>query len=93
MKWVEIRLAFPNQWIVVEALSAHTDSLGKRVITDFSLIEPCADSTAAFNKYRDLHKKNSCKEYYFLHTSKETLEIEERPWVGIRNNYANPASL
>jgi hypothetical protein len=93
MNWSEIRQTFPEQWIVVEALNAHTDSLGNRVINDFSVIEQCSDGTVAFNKYRELHKNNKSKEYYYLHTSREKLVIEERLWVGIRIDNANPASI
>lgn len=93
MTWTEIRQSFPNQWIVVEALGAHTDSHGSRIIKDFIVIEQCSDGKAAFDKYRELHNNNKSKEYYYLHTSREKLEIEERKWVGIRINNENPASI
>jgi hypothetical protein len=31
-----------------------------------------------------LHKLEPCKEYYYLNTNREVLEIEEKKWVGIR---------
>ena len=88
MEWYSIREKFPNQWVVVEALSAHTDSQGKRIITDLNIIEVCPDGKSAFARYRDLHIKNLNGEYYYLHTSREQLDIEETTWVGIRKQSA-----
>lgn len=88
MDWNTIRQKHPNQWLVVEANSAHTDTSGKRIITDLNIIEFCADGKSAFEKYRDLHLKNHTGEYYYLHTNREKLDIEETSWVGIRKQSA-----
>jgi hypothetical protein len=84
MNWNEIRSAYPHKWLVVEAINAHTDRNNKRIISDFKVIEVCSDGISAFNKYRMLHKLEPCKEYYYLNTNREVLEIEEKKWVGIR---------
>jgi hypothetical protein len=84
MNWNEIRSAYPDKWLVVEALVAHTDPNNKRIISDLKVIEICSDGISAFNKYRELHKLEPCKEYYYLNTNRVVLEIEERKWVGIR---------
>jgi hypothetical protein len=84
MRWNEIRKGYPNQWLVVEAVSAHTTSTGKREITDIKVLDLCPDGASAFKKYRELHSKNHYGEYYYLHTSREVLDIEEVNWTGIR---------
>jgi hypothetical protein len=68
-------------------------SIVNRVVIDFSLKEQCLDDPAVFSKHRELHKNNQSKEYYYLHTSREKLGIEERKWVSIRIDNTNPASL
>lgn len=84
MNWNEIRSTYPKTWLVVEALDAYTDQNSKRIITDFKVIDVCSDGISAFNKYREFHKVDPNKEYYYLNTVRENLEIEERKWVGIR---------
>lgn len=88
MDWDQIRIKYPNQWLVVEALSAHTDSNGKRIIGNINIIDFCADGKSAFVKYREAHQKDPEGEYYYLHTSREKLDIEETAWVGIRKQSA-----
>jgi len=40
MKWPEIRHTYPDQWLVVEALEAHTKADNRRHIERFAVIEP-----------------------------------------------------
>jgi len=93
MTWDEIRSAYTNKWLVVEALVAHTDPNNKRIISDFKVIEICSDGISAFNKYRQLHKLEPCKEFYYLNTKREVLEIEERKWIGIRIKSADSTQV
>ncbi|MCP4135590.1 MAG: hypothetical protein GY754_31770 [bacterium] len=85
MKWKEVKEAYPDQWLVVEALEAHTTSDSIRHIEEVSIIEKCTDGEKAMTEYRRLHKSNPLKEYYFIHTSRDDLDIPERKWIGIRN--------
>lgn len=41
MKWLRIRETYPNQWLIVEALTAHTSKDSLRVLEDIAVIEPC----------------------------------------------------
>lgn len=84
MKWSEIRLTYPDQWLVVEALEAHTQPDNRRRIERFAVIEPCPDGGSAMQTYRRLHQQYPDREFYFVHTSREELDIRERQWLGIR---------
>ncbi len=87
MLWSEIRKCYPDQWLIIEALEAHTTSNNHRFLDRLAVIESCSDGSAAMQKYRQLHKKFPEREFYFLHTSREELDIQERVWLGIRMNH------
>jgi hypothetical protein len=84
MKWPEIRNTYPDQWLVVEALEAHTKPDNRLHIERFAVVEPCADGSSAMQAYRRLHQQYPEREFYFVHTSREELDIRERNWLGIR---------
>jgi len=88
MLWSEIRNAYPNQWLIVEALEAHTTEKQQRRLDRLAVIETCADGHSAMSRYRELHQEYPQREYYFVHTSREEIEIQERQWHGIRRNNA-----
>jgi hypothetical protein len=83
MKWIEVRRKYPDQWLIIEALQAHTTSESQRVLDAVKVIERCADSVNAMQSYRRLHERYPERELYFAHTSRERLDIRERVWVGI----------
>jgi hypothetical protein len=87
MKWDDVRKAYPDQWLVIEALEAHTEA-GQRVLDRISVIESCPDGEAAMTSYRRLHSEYPMRELYFVHTGREILDIRERRWVGVRRNDA-----
>jgi hypothetical protein len=84
MKWLDVKKAFPSQWVLIEAIEAKTvDS--NRVIESLSIIETFADdSLKAFKKYSELHKKNKEKEFYVVHTDRPELDISILKWTGVR---------
>jgi len=49
-----------------------------------TIVEVCTDGAAAFRRYRELHAAHPEREFYFAHTANTELEIDERPWVGVR---------
>ncbi len=83
MKWEEIRKHFPHQWLLVEAIKAHSES-GKRVLEELSVINSFPDSRVAMKSYAQLHKQSPERELFVFHTDRETLDITERRWLGIR---------
>lgn len=91
MQWAEIRAKHPDQWLVVEALEAHSEG-GRRVPDRLAVVEICADGAVAFRRYRQLHHDHPAREFYFVHTQNAELEIEERPWIGVRLGDAAHAS-
>lgn len=88
MRWSEIRTAYPDQWLIVEALKAHTTADGQRRMDRLAVIETCADGHAAMQRYRQLHQEYPQREFYFVHTRRKELIIHERHWLGIRRNHA-----
>jgi hypothetical protein len=93
MKWLEVRRKYPNQWLVIEALQAHTTSESQRILDAVKVIEHCADSANAMQAYRRLHERHPEREFYFAHTSREMLDIRERIWAGIRRGNATLAKV
>lgn len=88
MRWSEIRTAYPDQWLVIEALEAHTNADAERLLDRLAVIETCVDGHLAMQRYRQLHQEYPQREFYFVHTSREKLNIRERYWLGIRRPYA-----
>jgi hypothetical protein len=84
MKWSETCQTFPNEWLVIEALEAHTTPGTQRELDNIIVVEQCSDGISAMQKYRRLHQEHPSREFYFLHTSREKLDIHERVWIHIR---------
>ena len=83
MKWNEIRAQYPNQWLLIEAVQAHSEA-GERKLDGLNVLESFADSVAGMHKYAQLHHQTPERELYVFHTSRENLKITERAWLGIR---------
>ena len=83
MQWNEIRERFPEEWLLVEAVEAHSAE-GQRILDDIAVIQFFPDSAAAWESYKKLHRKWPLREFLILHTSREHLDIGEIVWLGIR---------
>ena len=91
MRWPDVRGAHPDQWLLIEALEAHTAD-HRRVVDRIAVLEVCPDSATALQRYRELRREHPHRELYFVHTANPELEIEERSWLGVRrNDAAQPA--
>ena len=88
MRWSEARQAYPDQWLIIEALAAHTTADKQRQLDHLAIVETCADGSQALQKYRELHQQYPLREFYFLHTSRTQLDIYEREWLGVRRCHA-----
>jgi hypothetical protein len=84
MTWDEIRIHYPNQWIVAEATLAYTNEAGERIVRDLLIAEICENGSSAFQAYRKHHSSNPEREFFYLHTSRKELGIIEERWLGIR---------
>ncbi len=87
MLWSEIRTVFPTQWLVIEALEAHTTPDCKRYLDQLVMIEPYPDGRATMQRYRQLHQQFPQREFYFVHTGREELDIRVHRRLGIRTGY------
>jgi|GEM_PF-684384 hypothetical protein len=75
MTWQEIREQYPNRWVVVEAINAYTED-DQRVILELELVAAFAeDWKPAWDKYKEVHFADRWREYYYLHTRREKLNI------------------
>ena len=83
MQWNEIRERYPHQWLLVEAIAAHSVA-GNRIVDDLAVLETYLDGTTAMTGYKTLHRMNPGRELYVLHTDRESLDITELHWFGIR---------
>lgn len=86
MRWQDICAKYPEQWLIIEALEAHTEE-NQRHLDQITVVELCPDGMAAFSHYQQLHQRHPVREFYFVHTARETLDIRERQWLGIRRKY------
>lgn len=83
MKWEEIRHHYPQQWLLIEAINAHSENK-QRVLDEISVIGTFPDSVAAMKRYSQLHREAPERELYVFHTDRTKLTISERHWLGIR---------
>ena len=83
MIWSSVRDAYPGQWLIIEALVAHTES-NQRLLDRIAVIDTCPDGSAAMQSYQRLHREYPYREFYYVHTEREELDIRERHWTGIR---------
>lgn len=83
MQWQEIRSRFPHEWLLVEATAAHSEN-GKRVLDQLVVLEVFKNWQEAMQSYKRLHRQGPMRELFVLHTDRETLDIQERKWLGLR---------
>lgn len=83
MKWEQVREQYPEQWVLVEAISANSkDSI--RYLDELSVISNFLESTPAWKEYKKLHLADPTREYYIFHTDHETIEVKEQKFIGVR---------
>lgn len=84
MKWEDVRQAFPEQWVLIEAVQAHTDDKSERVLEEITLLKRFSKSPDAMKAYQEIHRDDPKRELYVLHTSRKEPNIIEKKWVGVR---------
>ena len=86
MLWEEVKKAYPNQWVIIEAIEAHTED-DKRFIEQMTVVNTFYDdNNKALLQYLQFHRKHRERELYVVHTSRPELDIIEQNWIGIRAN-------
>ncbi|MCG9969694.1 hypothetical protein L9W92_16960 [Pelotomaculum terephthalicicum JT] len=84
MLWAEVKRKYPNQWVIIEAIEAHTEG-DKRIISQMTVVDNFQDdNNKALLQYLQLHRKNRERELYVVHTSRPELDIVEQRWIGVR---------
>lgn len=83
MLWDKVRKAYPDKWVVFEAIETHS-SRNYRIVDDIAVIDSFDNSIDAFHRHNILHKQKPNREFYFFHTSRENLDIREKKWAGPR---------
>ena len=84
MLWKEVKKAYPNQWVIIEAIEAHTEG-DKRIIAQITVVDNFQDdNNKALLQYLQLHRKYREREFYVVHTSRPELDIIEQRWIGVR---------
>lgn len=84
MRWEDVRKSYPQQWVIIEAVEAHTEE-SRRIIENIQLVEMFGeDNNGALRRYVRLHNVHPEKEYYVVHTSRPELNVKERIWTGVR---------
>ena len=46
MRWTDVRQTYPDQWLIIEALEAHTED-DRRHLDRIAVIETCPDGESA----------------------------------------------
>ena len=77
MEWSEIRRHYPQQWLLIEAIEAHSEN-GHRLLDDIAVLATFPDSVTAMKRYGHLQQEAPQRELYVCHTDREELEIRER---------------
>ncbi len=84
MQWQAIRESYPHQWLLLEAIKAHSEG-DRRILDQLAVLGVFGDSVTALQSYAQIHRESPGRELYVFHTSRETLDIVERRWLGIRS--------
>lgn len=84
MEWKQIRETYPAQWLLVEAVEAHTEA-NRRIVEKLAVVDSFPDSRAALDRYIACHKQSPEREFYVVHTDREALDIIQQRWLGIRS--------
>lgn len=84
MTWEDIKKAHPSQWLIIEAIEAHTEG-DKRLLDNITVVETFQnDNNKAMLEYVKLHRRHRKRELYVVHTSREELGILEQRWIRVR---------
>jgi hypothetical protein len=84
LKWEDVCEAFPNQWMLIEAVQAYTNEVRERILEEVAPLKKFSNSRDAMKAYQQLHQEDPSRELYVLHTSRKTPNIIEKKWVGVR---------
>jgi hypothetical protein len=61
VRWCDVRAAHPDQWLVIEALEAHSVD-GRRVFDQIAVVEVCPDGRTLMKRYATLQRARAYPE-------------------------------
>lgn len=86
VKWCDVKNAYPNKWLLIEALEAHVEGI-IYVPDSIMVIGAYLESREAFTNYKTAHNRNPRKELLVVHSSRNDLKMEQ-----IQRGIINPAA-
>lgn len=84
MKWEDVCQAFPEQWVLIEAVQAYTNEQSERILEEVTPLKKFTTSPEAMRAYQEIHREDPTRELYVLHTNRKNPNIIEKKWVGVR---------
>ena len=84
MIWQEIREKYPQTWLLIEAVEAHTTDEKRRIIDRLAVIDEFSGFFDAMQLYKKLHRQTPQREMYVVHTVNDEIKIQEQQWTGVR---------
>jgi len=78
LKWEEVRHAFPEQWVLIEVVQAHTNEHSERILDDIAPLKKFSNSPEAMKICQEIHRYDLGREVYVLHTSRKKPNIMEK---------------
>lgn len=78
MKWEEVRHAFPEQWVLIEVVQAHTNEHSERILDDMDPLKKFSNSPEAMKICQEIHRYDLGREVYVLHTSRKEPHIMQK---------------
>jgi hypothetical protein len=56
MQWHEIRAHYPQQWLLLEAVKAHSEG-DQRIVVQLAVLDAFSDSATALSAYARMHRE------------------------------------
>lgn len=86
MTWEDVKNTYSMQWLIIEAIEAHTEG-DKRILENITVVDTFQnDNNRALMEYVKLHRKHRNRELYVVHTSRPELDIIEQRLIGVRSD-------
>lgn len=76
MEWQSLREHYPQQWLLLEAIKAHSQ-LNQRILEQLAVLGAFSDSISAMRSYAELHREAPERELYVFHTSRPELDVTD----------------
>lgn len=62
MKWEDVCQAFPEQWVLIEAIRAHTNEKRERILDEMAPLKKFSNSPDAMKAYQEIHRDDPTRE-------------------------------